>query len=504
MTAITEPIRSEVHLHEPYSRLRLMVGIMGRAWLWFIAACVLVTLLPLLFGWQPYVIVTGSMEPGIGAGDVVLVSPDPVIDDTLGRIISFEDPARADHIVTHRVVSLNDDGTIVTKGDANPTVDSVPVPRESVTGLGRLLVQFVGLPVVWVLTGDWLPLLGQVVLLIAAVVATVLDYEPDNQNTRSWRRRIDQRQPADPRGLLSRPAPSVTLMLLIAVTATLGVPGGSTAATSGAVFTASSANANDGWAVPNWSYTTEVNALSPYLYWPLDETGWAATAADSSGNGRTGTYSPSGSSTYFTRLGDGALVTDSPDRAVQLGANACINTTSNTSINAPQVFTVIAWFRAPSTYTDGGKLVGFERPRTGVAIPTAGAYDRHLYMDGQGRIWFGVYNNAHVALSSAAGLNNDQWHMAVGTQSSAGMRLYIDGVEVASNGNTVAETQNGWWRAGCGNLSGWGDQWGGNNDPGTNSGISQNRTFAAALDEVTVYSGTALTPGQIAFFYWVR
>jgi hypothetical protein len=125
-------------------------------------------------------------------------------------------------------------------------------------------------------------------------------------------------------------------------------------------------------------------------------------------------------------------------------------------------------------------------------------------MDGQGRIWFGVYNYAHVALTSATGLNDDQWHMAVGTQSSAGMRLYIDGVEVASNGNTVAETQSGWWRAGCGNLSGWGGQWGGNNNPGTNSGTPQNRTFAAALDELAVYSATALTAEQVAFLYWAR
>jgi len=50
MTAITEPIRSEIHVEEPYPKLLLTVGILGRAWLWFIAACVLVTLLPLLFG----------------------------------------------------------------------------------------------------------------------------------------------------------------------------------------------------------------------------------------------------------------------------------------------------------------------------------------------------------------------------------------------------------------------------------------------------------------------
>ena len=125
-------------------------------------------------------------------------------------------------------------------------------------------------------------------------------------------------------------------------------------------------------------------------------------------------------------------------------------------------------------------------------------------MDGQGRVWFGVYNGAHMGISSAAGLNNGQWHMAAGTLSSAGMRLYIDGVQVASSTNTLAETQDGWWRAGCGNLSGWGDQSGGNKDPGTDSTITANRPFLASLDEVTVFSGTALPAQQVAFLYWTR
>jgi signal peptidase I len=504
MTTITDPIRTEVHIYEPYSRARLTAGILGRAWLWFWAGCLAVTLIPMLLGWNSYVIVTGSMEPAINAGDVVLASPDPVIEDSVGRVISFENPTRESHILTHRLVSIEKDGTLVTKGDANPTPDTAHVPRESVTGLGRLLVQFVGLPVVWYLTGQWLLLVLVIAVSVGAVVAAVLDYEPDNHGRRPWQRRIDQRQPGDPKRLLSRSAPSITPVLILVMAIAQGIGGGGSTA-SAAAFNASTRNTADSWALPNWSYTTEVNALGPYLYWKLDETGNAGTAASGFPGGPTGTYAPNGNGSNFTRLADGALVTDTPDQAVTLlSNNACIHTTNNTSINAPQVFTVIAWFRAPAAYTNGGKMLGFERPRTGVQAPTTGAYDRHLYMDGEGRVWFGVYNNAHVSLNSGTGLNNDQWHMAVGTQSAAGMRLYIDGVQVGSNGNTVAETQTGWWRAGCGNLSGWGAQWGGNNNPGTNSANPQDRPFMASLDEITVYSGTALSAQQVAFLYWSR
>ena len=481
---------------QPYSRIRLTLGVLGRAWMWFVGACLLITILPMAFGWHPYVILTGSMEPNIKAGDIVLSSPDPDPDQLLGRVVVFDDPNKPEHVLTHRVIAFNADGTLTTKGDANPTPDSTPVQVEAVDGLGRLLVRFVGLPVIWARTGNWVMIILHLALIIGAMVAAAHDYEPDDDD--------DPEVPGTPvpvpsggwlREVIHTPA---SFMGLIALAGILMVPA------TGAAFTASTTNSANTWNVPNWSYTTEVNALAPYLYWKLDETGTATTAADSSGNGRTGTYNPSGTATDFTRLADGALVTDTPDRAVQLGVNACINTTSTTSINAPQVFTVIAWFKAPASYTNGGKLLGFERPQTGVAAPTTGAYDRHIYMDGNGRIWFGVYNGADIVLSSAAGLNNDQWHMAVGTQSASGMRLYIDGAQVGSNANTVAETQTGWWRAGCGNLSGWGNEWGGANNPGTNSAVVQNRVFASSLDEIAVYSGTALTAQQVSFLYWAR
>lgn len=485
MATITAPPAPPLAVEPSYPTRRLIGGLVGRSLLWFMAASVVISLLPLLFGWGSYVIVTGSMEPGISAGDVVLVSPGYDEANVVGRVITFDDPARDDNILTHRVVTINEDGSLVTKGDANPTEDSVPVPPDAVVGMGRLLVQYVGLPVVWFHTGNWIALLLLLGVIGGSIAAAAADHEPDE---------------APPRWIRPRPwALGMTVVLAVAV---LG--GGSADATSAAVFSATTRNTGDSWAVPNWSHTTAVNDLGPYLYWKLDETGTATTAADSSGNGRTGSYSPNGGTTNFTRLGNGALLTDTPDRAVRLvSANACIHTTSATSINAPQVFTIIAWFRAPASYSNGGKLIGFERPQTGMAAPSTGAYDRHLYMDGSGRVRFGVYTDAHVTLESAAGLNDGNWHMAVGTQSSAGMRLYIDGAQVASNSNTVAETQTGWWRAGCGNMAGWGDEWDGANDPGTDSATPQNRPFQADLDELVVYQ-SALSAQDVAFLYWTR
>lgn len=487
MTAIAEKtiIREQPATEAAYPKSRLIAGLIGRSWLWFLTSSVVISILPFLFGWSSYVIVTGSMEPSITAGDIVITSPDYDENDVLGRVISFENPNREGHILTHRVHALAADGSLMTKGDANPTPDSAEVSPEAVTGLGRLLVQFVGLPVVWLMAGSWVKLGLFLATVVGSVVAVARDFEPE--------------EAVEPRR-----APALAGFFVTFVVVGLVVTGFGGPEVARAAFSGTTTNRANAWGVPNYSYTTAINDLNPYLYWKLDETGSAATAADSSGNNRTGTYSPNGSGTNFQRLSDGALETDSPDRAARLtSTSSCINTTSTSSINAPQVFTVITWFRASSSYTEGGKMLGFERPRTGVEAPSTGAYDRHLYMDGQGRVWFGVFNNAHITLSSSAGLNDGAWHMAVGTMSSSGMRLYIDGALVGSNSNSVGETQSGWWRSGCGNLSGWGNNWNGPNNPGTTDATPQNRVFRADLDEVTVFT-TALSAADVAYLYWTR
>ena len=62
---------------EPYSALRLSSGIVGRVVLAFVIGCLAISLLPLVIGWHPYVVKSGSMEPRIKVGDIVLASPEP-------------------------------------------------------------------------------------------------------------------------------------------------------------------------------------------------------------------------------------------------------------------------------------------------------------------------------------------------------------------------------------------------------------------------------------------
>ena len=108
---------------------------------------VAISLLP---AWHGVAITSGSMEPGIRAGDFVLVNTAPeLVRD--GQVITYVDPIAGDR-VTHRIIEVLDDGSVITKGDANVVADPIPVEPAAIIGAARLIVPFVGYPAYWVST----------------------------------------------------------------------------------------------------------------------------------------------------------------------------------------------------------------------------------------------------------------------------------------------------------------------------------------------------------------
>jgi signal peptidase I len=130
------------------------------------------TILPLAAGWSPSVVVTGSMEPSIAPGDVVVTAPIETPALKIGYVIRFKDPSHTHPFLLHRIAEIRDDGMLVTKGDANQSKDSTPVPPENVTGVARLRVPMIGLPAVWLRNGQFLQL--GLTLLAVAIAARVL------------------------------------------------------------------------------------------------------------------------------------------------------------------------------------------------------------------------------------------------------------------------------------------------------------------------------------------
>ncbi|AMM21989.1 hypothetical protein AX769_19865 [Frondihabitans sp. PAMC 28766] len=146
---------------------------------------------------------------------------------------------------------------------------------------------------------------------------------------------------------------------------------------------------------------------------------------------------------------------------------------TKTAVAGPQTFSVEAWIN--TTSTAGGVIAGFGDQNT----TTSSNYDRHLYMDTNGDVNFGVYDGNTEILTSPKPLNDGKWHQVIGTLSPAGETFYVDGKLVGTNANiTSAQVYNGYWRIG-------GDS--------TWSGA---QFFSGNIDDVSVYP-TALSRSQV-------
>jgi hypothetical protein len=142
-------------------------------------------------------------------------------------------------------------------------------------------------------------------------------------------------------------------------------------------------------------------------------------------------------------------ITGVVDRGVELdGVDDYINTT--VQFNNPVAFTLSLWFK--TTTVNGGKLIGFGNQQTG----QSSSYDRTVWMDTAGKIHFGIYNGSVQSIGTSTAFNDGLWHQLTAQVSSAGMKLFIDGILSASNaGYTTPENYNGYWRIGYDNMTGW-------------------------------------------------
>lgn len=104
--------------------------------------------------WSSVVITSGSMTPSIAPGDLVLASPSDGLGLSPGTVVVFHDPARPG-LTTHRIATVNDDGTYQTKGDANESNDSTPLSPDRIVGVGKMLIPMAGLPALWLGNGAW-------------------------------------------------------------------------------------------------------------------------------------------------------------------------------------------------------------------------------------------------------------------------------------------------------------------------------------------------------------
>ncbi|PYY31959.1 signal peptidase I, partial [Curtobacterium sp. MCBD17_030] len=144
------------------SWLRFTVVLAARGVIAALVGVVFWGIAPLALGWHTTTVMTGSMQPTLLPGDVVVSKPVPAHDVRAGQVLLFPDPDHAGVLRLHRLQDVDAHGDLVTKGDANPEPDSTAVARSSVVGVGYLRVPLVGLPVVWAAEHRTVPLVAPV------------------------------------------------------------------------------------------------------------------------------------------------------------------------------------------------------------------------------------------------------------------------------------------------------------------------------------------------------
>ena len=407
----------------------LCVATAARVALGVLAVLLLVSLVPVVFGWQSTVVMSGSMAPAVQPGDVALVRPVDTADLAPGDVLLVEDPSVPGDLLLHRLVAV-EAGGLRLRGDANAVADSALVAPTAVRGAAALRLPYLGRPALWAAEGRTGPLAAGA-LALGALLALALVHRPadPDRDTTTPGSRPRRRLPA----------------LLAAATAVLVLPG---MTGTGAVFTATTESPRVTFGMARyWTCPEAVGAKAASYHYRLQE--WSSSAVTNTGTAGAGGNATLGGGVSFGAAGPSCGAGN--DQAVRLdGYTGSI--WGNQAVVNPQTFTLQIWFS--TTTTRGGKLIGFGNGASG---SSSGQYDRHIYLTNSGQLVFGVYDGATRTVTSGSSYNDGQWHLATATFSpTTGMALYADGQRVGANAAvTAAENYTGYFRIGYDNLNTW-------------------------------------------------
>lgn len=146
----------------------------GTTWI-FIAVIAVIFLyiitsnMPISMGLRSYLVQSGSMEPTIMTGDIVIVQPQSSYAPR--DVVTFKDAEG--RIVTHRIADIkNTDGqeVITTRGDANRTDDFDTITPSSIIGKVTFMIPKLGF---FVAFGKSLP--GLILMIIIPAALFIID-----------------------------------------------------------------------------------------------------------------------------------------------------------------------------------------------------------------------------------------------------------------------------------------------------------------------------------------
>jgi len=139
-----------------------------------------------LYGFQLEVVVSGSMEPNLKTGSLVIIQSVPPHQYRVGDIVSFHPPIKERISVTHRITKLYQSVSgvpeMATKGDANSNGDPWVTSLGAIEGKEVMALPWIGYGVLFLQTPYGF--LGVALLTFLGVVSAEI--------TLIWRILVDQ------------------------------------------------------------------------------------------------------------------------------------------------------------------------------------------------------------------------------------------------------------------------------------------------------------------------
>lgn len=133
---------------------------------------VIIMLIMVVFGIKAFNVVSGSMTPTINIDDIIIVVPLADEDYAVGDIVTFNHST--DFIVTHRIVAINGDGTVTTRGDAVSQDDASDLEISNIIGKVIVVLPNYGTYMDWVKENIWICIIGIFVIYYSCSLITQL------------------------------------------------------------------------------------------------------------------------------------------------------------------------------------------------------------------------------------------------------------------------------------------------------------------------------------------
>jgi signal peptidase len=113
-----------------------------------ISLCAILVVCMVLTGMlQILVVLSGSMQPTLHAGDVIVTVETPVHSLEVNDIITYHSPDNIKSLMTHRIVNIISDSQTLafqTKGDANEDPDQYVVSPKQIVGRMVFIIPYIG------------------------------------------------------------------------------------------------------------------------------------------------------------------------------------------------------------------------------------------------------------------------------------------------------------------------------------------------------------------------